>query len=141
VPLVEQELHALPEHLSFKWCSCYPIFSFMCMFCRWLFVLLISIYWIYMENKFTRTLKALWYIMVIVSDVPYNYIKNMYFFTSRNKDLTIMEINLLNLFAPGTAYSMQLFVIKFISNLRQVSGFLWGLRFPSPINTLTCTII
>ena len=39
--------------------------------------------------------------MVIVSDVPYNYIKNMYCFTSHTKGLTIMEINLLNLFAPG----------------------------------------
>ena len=43
VPLVEQELRTLLEHLSspsFYWGSCYSIFSFMCMFCRSLFVLL-----------------------------------------------------------------------------------------------------
>jgi hypothetical protein len=41
---VEQKLLTLPEHLSsppvFLWGSCYLIFSFMCMFCRLLFVLL-----------------------------------------------------------------------------------------------------
>jgi hypothetical protein len=39
---VEQELPTLPEHLSSPWFlvgSCYLIFSFMCMFCRSLFVL------------------------------------------------------------------------------------------------------
>ena len=44
VPLVEQELPTLPEHLSsprsYLWGSCYSIFSFICMFCRLLFVLL-----------------------------------------------------------------------------------------------------
>ena len=42
--LVEQELLTLPEHLSspsgFQWGLCYSIFSFICMFCRLLFVLL-----------------------------------------------------------------------------------------------------
>ena len=39
--LVEQELLTLPEHLSsftFQWGTCYSIFSFMCMFCKQLFV-------------------------------------------------------------------------------------------------------
>jgi hypothetical protein len=36
-------------------------------------------------------------------------------------------------------YSMQHFVIKIVSDLRQVVGFLWVLRFPSPIK-LTATI-
>jgi hypothetical protein len=44
VPLVEQELLTIPEHLSsppvFSGGSCYSIFIFMCMFCRSLFVLL-----------------------------------------------------------------------------------------------------
>jgi hypothetical protein len=34
---------------------------------------------------------------------------------------------------------MQHYVIKFVSDLRQVSGFLWVLRFPPPI-TLTANI-
>ena len=49
VSLVEQELITLPEHMSsptvFKWGSCYSIFSFMCMFCRLLFVILSSFLW------------------------------------------------------------------------------------------------
>ena len=42
VPLVEQELPTIPEHLSsppvFYCGSCYSIYSFMCMLCRSLFV-------------------------------------------------------------------------------------------------------
>jgi len=34
---------------------------------------------------------------------------------------------------------MQHYVIKFVSDLRQVSGFLWVLRFPPPIK-LTASI-
>jgi hypothetical protein len=33
----------------------------------------------------------------------------------------------------GQVYSIQHYVIKFVSNLQQVSGFLWVLRFPPPI--------
>jgi hypothetical protein len=36
-------------------------------------------------------------------------------------------------------YAIQHYVIKFVSDLRQVGGFLWVLRFPSPIK-LTATI-
>ena len=45
MPLVEQVLLTLSEHLSSPpvFCSCYSIFSFMCMFCRLLFVLLSKI--------------------------------------------------------------------------------------------------
>ena len=43
VPLVEQELLNLLEHLNsspvFQWGSCYSIFSFICMFCRFVLVL------------------------------------------------------------------------------------------------------
>jgi hypothetical protein len=49
VPLVGQELLILPEHLSsspvLKWGSCCSIFSFICMFCRSLFVLLFFFFW------------------------------------------------------------------------------------------------
>ena len=33
----------------------------------------------------------------------------------------------------GEVYSIQHYVIKFISDLRQVDGFLWVLRLPLPI--------
>ena len=36
-------------------------------------------------------------------------------------------------------YSIQLYVIRFVIDLRQVGGFLWVLRFPPPIK-LTVTI-
>ena len=39
----------------------------------------------------------------------------------------------------GEVYSIQHYVIKFVSDLRQVRGFLWVLRFPLPIK-LTATI-
>jgi hypothetical protein len=49
VSLVEQELLTLVEHLSsppvFSEISCYSIFSFMCMLCRLLFVLLYFFSW------------------------------------------------------------------------------------------------
>ena len=41
--------------------------------------------------------------------------------------------------AFGEVYSIQHYVIKFVSDLRQVGGFLRGLRFPPPIK-LTATI-
>ena len=47
VPLVEQELPTLPEHLSSPSAlgSCNSIFGFMCMFCRSLFVFLYFFLW------------------------------------------------------------------------------------------------
>jgi len=41
--------------------------------------------------------------------------------------------------ADGEVYSIQHFVRKFVSDLRQVGGFLWEFRFPPPTN-LTATI-
>jgi hypothetical protein len=41
--------------------------------------------------------------------------------------------------AYGKVYSIQHYVIKFVSDLRQVSGFLQVLRFPPPIK-LTASI-
>ena len=41
--------------------------------------------------------------------------------------------------AHGEVYSIQHYGIKFVSDLRQVSGYLWFLRFPPPIK-LTTTI-
>jgi hypothetical protein len=40
---------------------------------------------------------------------------------------------------PDGVYSIQHYVIKFVSHLRQVSGLLWVIRFPPPIK-LTATI-
>ena len=45
VPLVEQKLLTLLEQLSSPRGSCYSIFSFMCMFCRSLFVPLCFFFW------------------------------------------------------------------------------------------------
>jgi hypothetical protein len=39
----------------------------------------------------------------------------------------------------GEVYSIQFYVIKFVSELRQVSDFIWVFRFPPPIK-LTATI-
>jgi len=41
--------------------------------------------------------------------------------------------------AHGEGYSIQHYVIKFVGDLRQVSGFLQVIRFPPPIK-LTATI-
>jgi hypothetical protein len=35
--------------------------------------------------------------------------------------------------AHGEVYSIQYCVIEFVSDLRQVGGFIWVLRFPPPI--------
>ena len=44
--------------------------------------------------------------------------------------------------AHGEVYSIQHYVIKFIfSDLPQVGGFLWVLRFPPPEKKLTATIL
>jgi hypothetical protein len=37
----------------------------------------------------------------------------------------------------GEMYSIQHYVIKFVSDLRQVGGFLWVLLFPPPIKLTT----
>jgi hypothetical protein len=37
--------------------------------------------------------------------------------------------------AYGEMYSIQHYVIKFVSDLRQFGGFLWVLRIPPPIKT------
>jgi len=39
----------------------------------------------------------------------------------------------------GDVYSIQHYVIKFVSDLRPVGGFLWVIQFPPPIK-LTATI-
>ena len=47
----------------------------------------------------------------------------------------VMSLNL----AHDEVYSIQHYVIKLVSDLWQVSGFLWVLQFPPPIK-LTATI-
>jgi hypothetical protein len=39
--------------------------------------------------------------------------------------------------AHGEVYSMQIYMIKFVSDLRQVCGFLLVLRFPPPTKMIT----
>jgi len=43
--------------------------------------------------------------------------------------------------AYGEVYSIQHYVIKFVSDLQQVSGFLWVLRFPLPIKLTSMTYV
>jgi hypothetical protein len=59
---------------------------------------------------------------------------------SHNKGRNRMETKLVVRSNPvhGEVYSMQHYVIKFVSDLRQVGGFLRVLRFPPPIK-LTAT--
>jgi len=45
----------------------------------------------------------------------------------------------INVVSLNPVYSMQHYVIKFVSDLRQVGGFHWVLWFPPPIK-LTATI-
>ena len=40
----------------------------------------------------------------------------------------------------GDVYSIQIYVIKFVSDFRQIDGILWGLRFPPPMK-LTATML
>ena len=54
-------------------------------------------------------------------------------FTTTYASTDVVSSNLES--GPG----VQLYVIKFVSDLRQVGGFLWILRFPPPIK-LTTTI-
>ena len=39
--------------------------------------------------------------------------------------------------AHGEVYSIQHYVLKFVSDLRKVGSFLWVLRFPPPIKLTT----
>ena len=43
--------------------------------------------------------------------------------------------------ADGKVYSMQHYVIKFVSHIRQVGDFLWVLRFPPPIKRYKWNIV
>ena len=40
-------------------------------------------------------------------------------------------------YPTGEVYSIQHYVIKFVSDVRQVGGFLWVLRFPPPKKLIT----
>ena len=53
--------------------------------------------------------------------------------------ITTNVVNLNLNHVHGEVYSIQHYVIKFVSDLRQVGGFLRVLRFPSPIK-LTATM-
>jgi hypothetical protein len=73
VSFVEQELPTLPEHLSsppvFSGGSCYLIFSFICMFCRSLFVLLHFFFWLLCCLSFFDIqilITSLWYLQTLL---------------------------------------------------------------------------
>jgi hypothetical protein len=55
------------------------------------------------------------------------YILSFFFyFTITTKVVSVNPVH-------GEVYSIQHYVIKFVSDLRQVGGFLWVIRFPPPI--------
>ena len=43
--------------------------------------------------------------------------------------------------AHDEIYSIQLYVIKFVSDLWEAGGFLWVLRYPPPINVIGTTLL
>ena len=53
--------------------------------------------------------------------------------------LPVKSVPIIESPAHGKVYSIQHYVIKFVSDLRQVAGFFRTLRFPPPIK-LTATI-
>ena len=58
---------------------------------------------------------------------------------NKNKPVPITTKIVISNPVHGDVYSIQHNEIKFVSDLRQVGGFLWELRFPPPIQ-LTATI-
>ena len=58
---------------GFEWGSCYSIFSFICMFCRSLFVLLYFFFWPLCCLFFfdIRFLIALWYLQTLLHPIPF----------------------------------------------------------------------
>ena len=53
------------------------------------------------------------------------------------KSMHSLPVYLLFVFVHSDVYSIQHYVIKFVSDLRHVGGFLWVLRFPPPIKLST----
>jgi hypothetical protein len=87
VPLVEQELLTLPEHLSppphsgVLCGSCYSIFNFMCMFCRLLFVLLYFFFWplyVVCFSWMNRFWLNLWYLQTLLIGLDFLYTNNIF---------------------------------------------------------------
>jgi hypothetical protein len=66
-----------------------------------------------------------------------NALKLVFYMTSKSVPITTNVVSLNPV--HGKVYSMQHFVIKFVSDLRQVDGFLGVLRFLPPIK-LTAAI-
>ena len=69
VSLVEQELLTLSMHLSSPLNSCYSIFSFTCMFCRSLLVILFFFFWLLYCLSFFDIrilITSLWYLQTLL---------------------------------------------------------------------------
>ena len=50
------------------------------------------------------------------------------------QSVSIINKDVISIPAHGEMYSIQQYVIKFVSDLPQVGGFLQELRFPPPVN-------
>ena len=96
IPLVEQELlpfRSTPEFTpGFQWGSCYSIFSFICMFCRSLFVILYFFFW---------PLLCLFFFDILIMIVP---------LVSSNSSITVIKFvsdlrQVCGLFSLGTPVS------------------------------------
>jgi hypothetical protein len=68
---------------------------------------------------------------------PWSYCSWIYNYNLQSVPITfdVVSSNL----DQSEVYNITMYVIKFVSDLRQVSGFLWALLFPPPIK-LTATI-
>ena len=76
---------------------------------------------------------GLWCLMPIQQYFSYNYDGGQFYlwrkqeYSEKTTDKSMKNPN------HGGVYSIQHYVIKFVSDLRQVSGFLWAFRFPPQI--------
>ena len=96
----------------------------------------------------------LWHLSAISNSKNQNIIISIYIYFDLPKIMAIMSNILCSISGTfgytkskryefeshsGDVYSIQCYVMKFVSDLRQVSGLLWALWFPPPIK-LTTTI-
>ena len=122
---------------------CYSIFGFICIFCRPLFVLLFIFFW---------PLCCLFFFSIRILITPLVSSNSSYNHNRGRRGHDRMVVGFTTIYSigayhhtrcefeswSGEVYSVQHYVIKFVSDLRQV-GLLWVLRFPPPIK-LTVTI-
>jgi hypothetical protein len=156
VLLVEQELLTIPEYLSYPRSSCRvgvaQFIVFCVVFLRSLFVILSSDFWLlYCHSIYGFYGLRLMHLQTFLGFSNYNvsvtyfcYFKLcLFFWGRRGRDTTTYAISAYHHwcceFKSRSWRGVQHYVIKFVSDLRQVGGFLRVLRFPPPIK-LTTTI-